>query len=52
VCSSDLLEGVTLSGNVFRALGQLAAIGNDVTWYGAICTPSLLVEGLTVSIRA
>jgi len=43
------LEGVTLSGNVFRSLGQLAAIGNDVTWCGAISTPSLLVEGLTVT---
>ena len=46
------LEGVTLSGNVFRSLSQLAAIGNDVTWSGAIAVPSLLVEGLTVSLRA
>lgn len=42
------LEGVTLTGNAFKALSQLAAVGNDATWIGACCLPSLLLEGLTV----
>lgn len=46
------LEGVTLSGNVYQALGKLAAVGNDVTWVGSACLPSLLVEGLVVSQKA
>ncbi len=45
------LEGVLLSGNVFAALAQLGAIGNDPTWVGALCVPTLLVEGLGVSQR-
>jgi len=46
------LEGVTLSGNVFNALGRLGAVGNDATWLGALCAPSLLVEGLSVTVKA
>ena len=45
------LDGVTVSGNVFKALAQLPALGSDATWHGAICTPSLLVEGLTVTVK-
>jgi PmbA protein len=46
------LEGVTLSGNLFKALAQLGAVGSDATWIGAACVPSLLVEGLTVTQKA
>ena len=42
------LEGVRLAGNVFTALSRIGAVGEDATWIGAACVPSLLVEGLTV----
>ena len=44
------LEGVVLSGNVFSALARLGAIGNDATWVGAACVPTLLVEGLGTTL--
>lgn len=43
------LEGIRLVGNVFEALTRIAAIGSDATWVGAVCTPSLLLEGLHVA---
>jgi len=43
------LEGMLLWGNMFRALEQLGAIGNDPTWVGSLCVPTLLIEGLTVA---
>ncbi|HEV8600530.1 MAG TPA: metallopeptidase TldD-related protein [Gemmatimonadales bacterium] len=46
------IDGVLLSGNVFKALAQLPALGSDATWIGALYTPSMLVEGLTVAIKA
>jgi PmbA protein len=45
------LDGVLLSGNVFKVLGQLIALGNDATWVGAVSAPSMLVEGLRVAIK-
>jgi len=45
------LDGVVLSGNVFAALAELGAIGNDSTWVGALCVPTLLVEGLGTAVR-
>jgi PmbA protein len=45
------LDGMLLAGNVFKALGQLAALGNDATWIGAVCAPSLLIEGLSVALK-
>jgi len=42
------LEGVELRGNTFAALNRIGAIGNDPTWVGSACVPSLLVEGVGV----
>ncbi|MGQ0703254.1 MAG: TldD/PmbA family protein [Gemmatimonadales bacterium] len=42
------LEGIRLAGNVFAALSRIGAVGEDATWIGAACVPSVLVEGLTV----
>ncbi len=42
------LEGVVLTGNTFAALGRIGAIGNDPTWVGSACLPSMLLEGLGV----
>jgi PmbA protein len=38
------LEGVVISGNVFDALAHDVVVGNDATWIGAQCLPSLVVR--------
>ncbi len=45
------LEGLVFSGDVFASLSRLGAVGSDATWIGAQCLPSLLMEGLGVSMR-
>ena len=42
------LEGVVLSGNVFDALRELGGVGNDASWIGASCLPSLLLTDMPV----
>ena len=42
------LEGVVLSGNVFDALKELGGVGNDATWTGSHCLPSLLLTAMFV----
>jgi PmbA protein len=42
------LEGIGLAGNLFDALGRILAVGGDASWIGAVCTPSLLFESMTV----
>ena len=44
-------KGVILSGNLFDLLGQVSAVGKDLTFYGPYGSPTLLVEGLKVSGR-
>lgn len=45
------LEGVVLSGNVFDALEELGGVGNDATWIGAACLPSLLLNAMSISVQ-
>jgi PmbA protein len=40
-----------LSGNVYTALKQLVELGDDAEWNGSCYTPSLIVEGLSVTGR-
>jgi PmbA protein len=42
------LEGIRLGGNVYDLLTRIGAIGSDVTWVGAVCAPSLLLDGVAV----
>ena len=44
-------KGVILSGNLFDLLGQVSAVGKDLTFYGPYGSPTLLVEGLKISGR-
>ncbi len=44
-------KGVILSGNLFDLLGQVLAVGKDLTFYGPYGSPTLLVEGLKISGR-
>ncbi|MBW4577786.1 MAG: TldD/PmbA family protein [Aphanothece sp. CMT-3BRIN-NPC111] len=46
------VKDTMVSGNVYTALKQLAALGSDADWNGACYTPSLVVEGLSVTGRA
>ncbi len=42
------LEGISLVGNLFDTLARILAVGGDGSWVGAVCTPSLLFESMTV----
>ena len=46
---ASAVRGVTIAGSVESLLNGVAAVGNDLTWYGAMGAPSLLVTGLTVA---
>jgi PmbA protein len=48
---SGRLEGVVLTGNAFDALGRILAVGSNVTWIGAQCLPSVVVDGIGVGVR-
>jgi PmbA protein len=45
------VKDTMVSGNVYTALLQLQAIGQDADWNGACYTPSVLLEGLSVTGR-
>jgi PmbA protein len=40
-----------VSGNVYTALKQIVAVGADIDWNGPCYTPSLIMEGLSVTGR-
>lgn len=43
------VKDVMVAGNVYRALNQLVAIGADSEWNGSCYTPSLAIDGLSVT---
>jgi PmbA protein len=43
------VKDTLVSGNVYEALNQVIALGNDAAWYGSCYTPSILVDGLSVT---
>ncbi len=45
------VKDTMVSGNVYTALKQVVAIGADIDWNGPCHTPSLIVEGLSVTGR-
>ena len=45
------IKDTMVSGNVYTALKQVVAIGADIDWNGPCYTPSLIVEGLSVTGR-
>ena len=48
---SGRIKDTMVSGNVYTALKQVVAIGADTDWNGPCHTPSLIVEGLSVTGR-
>lgn len=45
------VKDTMVSGNVYKALLHLIAVGQDADWNGACYTPSVLLEGLSVTGR-
>ena len=45
------IKDTMVSGNVYNALKQVVAIGADIDWNGPCHTPSLIVDGLSVTGR-
>ncbi len=45
------IKDTMVSGNVYTALKQIVALGADIDWNGPCYTPSLIVEGLSVTGR-
>ncbi|MBD1942919.1 TldD/PmbA family protein [Coleofasciculus sp. FACHB-712] len=43
------VKDTMVAGNVYAALKQLVALGGDAEWNGSVYTPSLIVEGLSVT---
>ena len=43
------VRGVAVSGNLFELLKRVEDVGNDLRWFGAIGTPSLLIGNLAVA---
>jgi len=45
------VKDTMVTGNVYSALKQVVALGSDADWNGPCYTPSLIVEGLSVTGR-
>ena len=45
------VEGAALAGDVFRLLERVVAIGADAEWQGAVRVPSLVLDGVGVTLR-
>jgi PmbA protein len=45
------VKDTMVSGNVYTALKNLVALGSDAEWNGPCYTPSIIVEGLSVTGR-
>lgn len=45
------IKDTMVSGNVYTALKQIVALGADIDWNGPCYTPSLIVDGLSVTGR-
>lgn len=43
------VKDTMVAGNIYTALKQLVALGSDADWNGSCYTPSLIVEGLSVT---
>jgi PmbA protein len=43
------VEGVTVASTSLDMLQRVVAVGNDLKWDGAVCSPTLLIAEMTVS---
>jgi PmbA protein len=46
------VKDTVVSGNIYKALKQVAAIGSDARWVGSsLYAPSIYLPGLTVAAK-
>lgn len=45
------IKDTMVAGNVYTVLKQIIALGNDADWNGSCYTPSLIVEGLSITSK-
>jgi PmbA protein len=45
------VKDTMVAGNVYTALKQLVKLGSDADWNGSCYTPSLIVEGLSITAK-
>ncbi|BAY65411.1 hypothetical protein NIES22_55170 [Calothrix brevissima NIES-22] len=45
------IKDTMVAGNIYSALKQLVSLGSDADWNGSCYTPSLIVEGLSITSR-
>jgi PmbA protein len=45
------VDGVTLSGDGFELLNRIVAIGSDAEWIGSARFPSVVIDGVGVTVR-
>jgi PmbA protein len=45
------VKDTMVAGNVYTALKQLVKLGNDADWNGSCYTPSLIIDGLSITGR-
>jgi len=43
------VKDTMVAGNVYQALKRIVAIGGDAEWNGAVYSPSVIVEGLSIT---
>ncbi|MFM6280075.1 MAG: metallopeptidase TldD-related protein, partial [Dolichospermum sp.] len=43
------VKDTMVAGNVYTALKQVVELGGDADWNGSCYTPSLIVEGLSIT---
>ena len=43
------VRGIAIAGNLIDLMKRLVAVGSDLRFYGSVGSPSLVVEGITVS---
>ncbi|WP_017653805.1 TldD/PmbA family protein [Fortiea contorta] len=45
------IKDTMVAGNIYSALKQLVSLGGDAQWNGSCYTPSLIVEGLSITSK-
>lgn len=45
------VKDTMIASNVYTVLKQVVALGSDADWNGPCCTPSLIVEGISITGR-
>lgn len=44
------VKNVSLAGNIYDDLKRIIALENQQHWYGTLCTPHILIDGMSVAV--